>query len=198
MGSSEPCEFNPTSAAVRFGEKRSSTLADHVVLSGGSGVMQTEVAGESVVELDIGVVPEAAVSGAVVLQDEYATYLTFNAMSKGADGKCHDRGTAIVTFKRCLLTKFGYPNDEALAGHPLYARGLQFYGVFEVLRSTWASTVVAQNRRSFPDTRDDYAGRHFIFTFHDSTFECLADELVVELSREPCAKIRASLLAAFR
>jgi hypothetical protein len=152
-----------------------------------------KTAAESIVELEIGVVPEAAVSGAMVLQDEYATYLAFNAMSKGADGKRHDSGTAIVTFKRCLLTKFGYPNDEALAGHPLYDRGLQFYGVFEVLRSSWASAVVAQNRRSFPATRDDYAGRHFVFTFHDSTFECLADELAVELSREPYAEILARL-----
>jgi hypothetical protein len=155
--------------------------------------MQTTVATETVVELDIGVVPEAAVSGVVVLQDEYATYLTFNAMSKRADGKRDDSGTAIITFKRCLLTKFGYPNDESRAGHPLYERGLQFYGVFEVLKSSWASAVVAQNRRSFPTTDDHYAGRHFIFTFHDSTFECLANDLVVELSRDPYEQILTRL-----
>lgn len=158
---------------------------------------QTAATTEAVVELDIGVVPEAAVSGAVVLQDEYATYLTFNAMSKGADGKRHDSGTAVLTFKGCLLTKFGYPNDEALGGHPLYERGLRCYGAFEVLNSSWAAAVAAQNRHSFPDTRDDYAGRHFIFTFHDSTFECLAMELAVELSSDPYAQILARLSSRF-
>jgi hypothetical protein len=52
---------------------------------------------------------------------------------------------------------------------------------------------VAQNRHSFPATSDDYAGRHFIFTFHDSTFECLANELAVELSRDPYAQILTRL-----
>ena len=155
--------------------------------------MQSAAAPQTVVELDIDVVPEAAVSGAVVLQDEYATYLTFNAMSKGADGKRRDAGTAIIAFKRCLLTKFGYPNDEALAGHPLYERGLKFYGAFEVLGSSWAAAVVAQNRHSFPDTPDGYAGRHFIFTFHDSTFECLASEMAVELSHDPYVQILTRL-----
>jgi hypothetical protein len=155
--------------------------------------MSISAATDTVVELDIGVVPEAAVSGAVVLQDEYATYLTFNAMSKGAHSERRDSGTAIVTFKRCLLSKFGYPNDEALAGHPLYGRGLRFYRAFEVLKSSWASAVVAQNRQSFPATPDDYAGRHFIFTFHDSTFECLANDLAIELSRDPYTKILTRL-----
>ena len=153
--------------------------------------MATEPAADSVVDLDIGVSPDAGVSGALVLQDEYDTRLAFHATTKASKGS--RAGMAIVTFQRCLLTRFGYPNDEALGEHPLYQRGLGLYGVFEVLNSSWARSVVVQNRRSFPETPDDYADRHFVFTFHGSTFECLAKDLRVDLSEE-CLGILQTLL----
>ncbi len=40
-------------------------------------------------------------------------------------------GTGVIEFHDCLIREFGYPNDEALGGHPLYERGLRFYGVYE-------------------------------------------------------------------
>jgi hypothetical protein len=153
--------------------------------------MVTGRATDSVVELDIGVRPDAGVSGALVLQDEYDTQLAFRATTKESAGQ--RVAMAVVTFQRCILTRFGYPNDEARRGHPLYKRGLGFYGVFEVLNSSWALSVAVQNRLSFPQTPDDYAGRHFVFAFHDSTFECLANDLKVELS-EDCAEVFRRLL----
>ena len=92
-----------------------------------------------------------------------------------------------------MLAKFGYPNDEALSGHPLYSKGLGFYGTFEVIGSSWARNVVAQNRVVFPSTSDDYAGRHFIVTFHDSMFECLAHKLEAELTTKNRSQIVGGL-----
>ena len=37
---------------------------------------------------------------------------------------------------------------EALAGHPLYQRGLSGYGVFEVINSSWSKQLTEQNRVS--------------------------------------------------
>ena len=34
---------------------------------------------------------------------------------------------AVVRFDGVLQHTFGYPNDEALGGHPLYSAGLRFY-----------------------------------------------------------------------
>ena len=144
---------------------------------------------DEIIPLDLGITPEAAVSGAVCLQTENATFLTFNAMRPTGRPSPHggfytqDAGTAIVEFKRCILTRFGYPNDEARWGIPRY-KNLS-YDIYEVRNSTWIEDVVSMNRYSFPDTKDDYVTRHFLFTFHDSTFECLADDLTVEVVNEP-------------
>jgi hypothetical protein len=143
---------------------------------------------DQVVRFDIGFEPEAGVSGPVLLQTDDDAFLTFNAVRMTPDGKRGTVGTGIIEFERCGVTKFGYPNDEALAGHPLYKRGLQAYSVFEVLGSSWIQQMTEQNRVSFPNTSDSEQ-RHFIFTFHDSTFECVADSLRATLSIEPYEQI---------
>jgi hypothetical protein len=144
--------------------------------------MTTDV--DIVVKLDLGYTPEAAVSGAVLIQTEYSTFLTFNAKKLAEDGFYHDAGTALVEFNRCLITKFGYPNDEALGGHPLAAKMQGAYDIYEVLNSSWAMQLEQQNKVLFPNT-GKWKSRHFIFTFHDSTFECLADNLKLEILNEP-------------
>jgi hypothetical protein len=74
--------------------------------------------------------------------------------------------------------KFGYPNDEALPGHPLYPKGLSYYGLFEVLNSSWNKTLAEQNLVSFPDPSPSRSnGRHFVVTFHDSALECIAERM---------------------
>jgi hypothetical protein len=147
------------------------------------------VGADNIVELDLGIRPEAAVSGAVCLQTEARTFLTFNAMrptnrmSPHSGPSLENAGTAIVEFKRCLVSRFGYPNDEARWGIPRY-KGVS-YGIYEVKDSTWIKEVVRLNRYCFPETKDDYVRRHFLFAFHDDTFECLADDLTVEVVKEP-------------
>ena len=143
---------------------------------------------DEVVRMDIGFEPEAAISGPVLLQTDDDAFLTFNAVRMTFDGRRDKAGTAIIELERCAITKFGYPNDEALGGHPLYKRGLEAYGVFEVLRSSWIQQMTDQNRVNFPQTSDS-TRRHFIFTFHDSTFECVADTLRATLSTEPYEQI---------
>ena len=88
---------------------------------------------------DIGFVPEAAVSEPVVLQTDNATILTFSAKRPTVEGKYEDAGYGILEFDLCSLTKFGYPNDEALPGHPLYEKGLSAYGIYEVFNSSWVA-----------------------------------------------------------
>jgi hypothetical protein len=55
------------------------------------------------------------------------------------------------------------------------SRGLAPYGEFEVVASSWIRSLERMNR---VHPRHDAARfaelRHFIFTFHDKTFECVA------------------------
>jgi hypothetical protein len=143
---------------------------------------------DQVIELDLGCVPEAAVSGGVLVQTERSTFLTFNAMRKRPDGRRERAGTALIEFLSCLCTRFGYPNDEALAGHPLHAAGVVEYAIYEVLNPSWSRHLEQQNRVAFPQT-GSWNLRHFIIVFHDSTFECLAEDLVLRVLDEPYARV---------
>lgn len=83
---------------------------------------------------------------------------------------------AIVRFLRPHAHYFGAPNDETISGHPLASRGLEAYDVFEVRRSSWIRALERMNRvHPHHNARRFEALRHFIFMFHDKTFECVAD-----------------------
>jgi len=92
---------------------------------------------------------------------------------------------AVIRFHRPYAHMFGPPNDEAFTGHPLAARGLEAYSVAEVRNSSWLRRLERMNsvhhnhdRAQFMDSR-----RHFIWAFHDSTFECIAHGFDIELIR---------------
>jgi hypothetical protein len=147
---------------------------------------------EHLVCLSLGFVPEAAVSGASLLQDESGAFLIFNATRQTEDGRREEAGTAVVEFKRCIATRFGMPNDEALQGHPLYPKGLKAYGCFEVIGSTWKKRLELDDQLAFPDF-EGWDVRHFAFTFHDSSFECLSETISAKLRQEPRSVILAEL-----
>jgi len=87
---------------------------------------------DEIVELDLGVVPEAGVSAAVCLRTEDRTFLMFRALRLS---DMENTVTAVVEFKRCLLTRFGYPNDEARFSIPRF-QGAD-YNISEVRNSSW-------------------------------------------------------------
>jgi hypothetical protein len=86
-----------------------------------------------------------------------------------------------VRFVKPKMHLFGPPDDAAIAGHPLSSRGLACCHVYRVERSSLVRGL--QKMNSTHPTEDD-AGQdgksfenlnHSIFTFHDSTFECIAE-----------------------
>src|SRR6266571_494045 len=87
-----------------------------------------------------------------------------------------------------LAHKVRLPKRRSASRSSLYERGLGCYGVYEVCNSSWFRSITAQNRVAFPQTSDS-AQRHFTFTFHDSTFECVTRGLRVSLSTKPYAEI---------
>jgi len=127
---------------------------------------------EEVVALEAPWAPSPGVPAPVLWQTESEAVLIY----KAAAATEHEGEHVVLVFAGCMATQFGYPNDEALPGHPLASKGLGYYDIFEVLNSSWLARLTEQNRKVFPNAAaSTRQPRHFVVTFHDSTFECLAD-----------------------
>lgn len=107
----------------------------------------------------------ATVSEPRVLADDTTLSLMYRT-----DGDSY----AVVRFPLCTYFVFGAPNDEALGGHPLARTGLRHYAVHEVHGSPLVRELERRNSihpRHDPSLYLDQ--RHFVFTFQDSTLECV-------------------------
>ncbi len=82
--------------------------------------------------------------------------------------------TVVATFPDCAAHLFGASDSKSLQKHPLAERGLKPHGAFEVRDSSWAASFPGRTKKP----------KHFVFTFHDSIFECVANDIGVELIRE--------------
>ena len=144
-----------------------------------------------VVELDLPWLPDPGAPGPVLYQDEGRAMLVYNTSTLAPGGPL-----AVVQFDHCLVAMFGYPNDDGRWGHPLYEAGLTSYALFEVANSSWLERLRVQNAIAHPEAaswwpnsphtrRDIGPVRHFVVTFHDSTFECLASSITGEFAEQP-------------
>jgi hypothetical protein len=158
---------------------------------------------ERVVPVDIGCEP-SSVSDEVVLQHGWATYLVMEAVSSGHHT---DLGNATIKFA-ASAAKYGYPNDEGLPEHPLYAKGLSESpsAVNEVLNSAWVREISNQKARSQAriwgargmsmSETDERPLRHFIFCPKEGTFECVCRDFSITHSRKSIREIVKELVSS--
>lgn len=136
-----------------------------------------------------------------VVCSDYRTFLTFyvrdldpnwdgsyvnvvDPSSNGAVSLC------LVTFNHCVSVKFGHPNDEVQHGHPLYGKGLDSFTAQIVKNSPWLAGVAKTNSVHDYDRPEAWElVNHYVFWFHDNTFECLAKSFDVETSRESMGEL---------
>jgi len=112
---------------------------------------------------------------AFFLQDTPARWdgSTVRVVSEDTSGEA----VCLVAFTNIYAHFFGPPNDEAFSGHPLASRGLRPYCVFEIQDSSWIRKLERMNSVHPYHRSERFAElRHFIFAFHDTTFECLAQD----------------------
>ena len=139
-------------------------------------------------------VPQSSVGAPlpIVLSDERKTLLAYlledttenwdGTTIRIVDYETANESISIVEFQFCLSFMFGMPNDEAFHGHPLYERGLHPYGVFEIQNSSWLRKLERMNsvhEYHKPERFEKY--KHFVFAFHDSTFECIAEKFEISV-----------------
>lgn len=91
---------------------------------------------------------------------------------------------ALVELHRCISAKLGSPNDEVFDGHPLSGRGLEIYSAQLVRNSRWLSEIQRINSVHAGYKPEAWQQRnHYVFWFHDKTFECIAESFSVDLHR---------------
>jgi len=144
-----------------------------------------------------------------LLRSDYRTFLVFflREIDPRWDGTYvhvrHPGGPdieklGVVEFERCICTKMGTPNDEVLHGHPLYGKGLVGYRAQTVGNSNWLKELEAINAvhdKYKPDAWRSF--KHYILPFHDSTFECVAKDLKVEVRETTLTKLLVELCQRF-
>lgn len=108
------------------------------------------------------------------------SYVTLKDPSSG-----QPESLALVEFKDCRSAKLGAPNDEVFHGHPLHGKGMEPYSAQRVVNSAWLRELEKINSvhsRYRPALWRDL--NHYVFWFHDTTFECIAASFRVETYRE--------------
>lgn len=139
-------------------------------------------------------IPQSSVGAPlpVVLSDEHKILLAYLLQNTPAswdgstvrvlDFETDDEVSAVVEFKGYATFMLGSPNDEAFSGHPLAVRGLHPYAAFEIENSSWIRKLERMNsvhEYHKPEKFEKY--KHFVFAFHDSTFECVAESFDVSI-----------------
>ena len=160
---------------------------------------------------DIGCEPSPSEPAETLLADGCKTYLLFFAVSKGIDesGYLKDLGVAVLDCDHCVMSKFGYPNDEGRKEHPLYNEGIADLStsVLEIVDSPWAHDVSQQQVTSASriwggrgmsyDSARDPKLRHFIVLLKEVTFECLASSLAIQKFGRTYEEAYSHMIAEF-
>jgi hypothetical protein len=158
---------------------------------------------EHAVPLDFPVKWDAGAPLPHLLRNDYRCFLTFYVREPDPDwdgtyvtvkdpGSGQEESLALVEFTGCVSARLGSPNDEVFEGHPLSGKGLDGYTAQKVVNSRWLAELEAINRvhHCYNPARWRLLN-HYVFWFHDTTFECVAEDYKVELYRESMADLLA-------
>jgi hypothetical protein len=111
----------------------------------------------------------------------------------------HPAPFVVIEMWGCHEIRFGGPNDEAIAGHPLHGKGLDGYRTHEVHNSAWIEYAIKVN--SVHPNHSDAPFRqlhHYVLLFHDEMLEALARgvsaQLVMGTMREILQELTGSLI----
>ncbi|WP_163178130.1 hypothetical protein [Bacteroides sp. 51] len=92
-----------------------------------------------------------------------------------------DTGIVSMVFNRCLKYTFGVPDNETIDGHPYRKLGLESYAFYELKGSNIIKELQDMSKVHpyyNPKKWENY--KHYIITFHDNMFECVAEGFKIE------------------
>jgi hypothetical protein len=159
---------------------------------------------DRVVELED--VPQSSVGAPlpVVIADEGALQLAYYAEVPDPDwdgtyvreiDASSEEPVILVQFEHARAWFHGPPNDEAFSGHPLASRGLHPYAAFRIDESSWVRRLERMNSMHEHHNPETFARlRHYVFAFHDSTFECVARSFTAVEVEGPLTRVAQEMV----
>jgi hypothetical protein len=144
------------------------------------------------VELDFPLLWSAGAPEPQLLANGHGAYLLFSLADRDPDPDAtrvrivdpavdESEPLGVVAFHGVREVKLGGPNDEAIEGHRLHGKGLHVYAAHQVVNSRWiaeaerVNSVHSNHRAGWHDRLN-----HYVFCFHDETFECIAQGFTTE------------------
>ncbi len=112
----------------------------------------------------------------MVVSNENQLYLIFyKDISEQSYNNYDDR--YIMKFGLYLKYNFGIPNNESLYNHPYGKLGVESYSFYELKKSPLLEEMESIEKLHPYYNKSNWLGyKHYIITFHDSMFECIAKD----------------------
>ena len=119
----------------------------------------------------------------IILSNDNELFIAFYADKESTSAIPQERNTIIdvgivaLKFKPYLKYALGLPGSETIHGHPYSKLGMKSYSFYELKNSDLIKSL--QNIEKVheyydPEKWENY--KHYILTFHDNMFECIARE----------------------
>lgn len=122
----------------------------------------------------------------MIISNDSELFIAFYADKQSATNEPQERNTVYDTgifalkFKSYLKYTFGLPGNETIQGHPYYKLGMKSFAFYE-LKGSDLIKQLENIEKVHPyynhDKWKEY--KHYILTFHDNMFECVAKEFEI-------------------
>lgn len=108
---------------------------------------------------------------------------------------CQDIGVVSIKFEGCLQYSFGIPGNESIYGHPYWKLGMRPASFYELKDSDWIESLknIEQVHPSY-DLKSWASYKHYILTFHDNMFQCVARDWVSRIEDKAMAQVAERIL----
>ena len=92
----------------------------------------------------------------------------------------YDVGICVMKFKKYVKFTFGFPGDETIRGHPYRKLGMKSYSFYELKKSDLIKSLQEIDKVHPRHNREKWKMyKHYILTFHDNMFECIAQDFEI-------------------
>lgn len=112
----------------------------------------------------------------IILSNDTDLYLSFII----EDEKNNEMNAKTLIFNSYLKYNFGIPSNETLIYHPYSHLGIESYSFYELYNSDWLDSLMKIEQQHPYFNYEKWKNlKHFIITFHDNIFECIANDFKV-------------------